>query len=110
MRRPAVVLGLTALACLAGCHGPGGTVTRTLTVEFQSADSAAARPVVIARCGHLPGVTNSPVATGDPNVILDYSHATNPQFAALTSCLGTLQQSQPELAIRAVVNHDGTDS
>jgi hypothetical protein len=103
---PAVVL----VSLLAGCHVPGGTVTRNFTVEFDTINSAAAQKVVIADCGHLPGVTDSPVAQGDPNVILDYSHASTPQFEALSACLNNLLAHQPKLQIRDVEDNDGTDT
>jgi hypothetical protein len=103
-----LLLGGTLL--LAGCHEPGGIVHRSITVEFVTADSGAARPVVIARCGHLPGVTVTATQQGDPNVILDYSRATTGQYEALTTCVTNLEESQPTLQIRDYTVDDGTDN
>lgn len=111
MRRAvAVPVVLAAGLLLAGCHTPGGVVTRDYTVEFQTSNSAAAQKVVIATCGHLPGIVDSPVQSSDPNVILDYSRATVPQEETALACLNALQMSRPDLQIRAVVNNAGTDT
>lgn len=111
MRRAVVVVAAFGLGTLlAGCHTPGGVVTRNYTVEFESSNSAAAQKVVIATCGHLPGIVDSPVQSSDPNVILDYSRASVPQEESALACLNTLQQTQPALQIRAIVDNGGTDT
>ncbi len=110
MRAVAVPAALACGAVLAGCHAPNARVVRTVTVEFVTANSGAARPVVIATCGHLPGVTVTPTEQGDPNVILDYSRASTGEYEALTDCITNLQETQPALQIRDYVGDDGTDN
>ncbi len=110
MRHPVAAAALVGLGLLAGCHSPGRGVAQTVVVEFVTADSTAAQPVVIAACGHLPGVTVDATAAGDPNVLLDYSHASTRQFEALTACVTNLQVTQPRLQIRDYRLDDGTDT
>jgi hypothetical protein len=106
----APVVALGCVAFLAGCHAPNARVVRSVTVEFVTADSGAARPVVIAQCGHLAGVTVTPTQQGDPNVILDYSNATTGEYETLTNCITNLQETQPALQIRDYTVDDGTDN
>lgn len=96
-----VAIGLPGLVLLlAGCHVPVGTVQREVLVEFTTPNSAAAKPVVIAQCGHLPGVTVFTSTSADPNVHLDVSKASDSQIGAVSTCLGNLQTAQPGLQIR----------
>lgn len=110
-RAAPAVLGLSGLAlCLTACHVPGGTVHREVLVEFVTPNSAAAQPVVISACGHLPGVSVEASATGDPNVHLDVTHTSVRELAAVTYCVAQLQAAQPALQIRDYRINDGMAS
>jgi hypothetical protein len=111
-RRPVVLaLGSAALAVgLTACHTPGGAVQRDVIVEFETYDSSAAKPVIVAACGNLPGESVDPGRSGDPNLILDVTHTTPNQLSAVTNCLGQLQANQPKLQIRAIELDDGLDN
>lgn len=110
-RTTTVALGLSGLAVtLTGCHVPGGAVHREVLVEFVTANSAAAKPVVVAACGHLPGVTADPSASDDPNVHLDVTHTSTRELAAVTYCVAQLQAAQPALQIRDYRIDDGIAS
>lgn len=104
------VLGLPVLAiCLTACRVPGGSVQREVLVEFTTPNSAAAKPVVIAQCGHLPGVAVFTSVSADPNVHLDVSKASDTEVGAVSACLANLQTSQPGLHIRDyLLNDDGS--
>ncbi|MGH3745686.1 MAG: hypothetical protein ACRDTP_12570 [Mycobacteriales bacterium] len=108
-RGPAfLAIGLSGLALvLTGCHMPGGSVQREVLVEFTTPDSAAAKPVVIARCGHLPGVSVQTTASADPNVHFDVGHASDRQIGAVVDCLSHLQATKPGLHIRDYLLNDG---
>lgn len=106
-RAASVAIGLSGLALvLTGCHVPGGPVQREVLVEFTTPNSAAAKPVVIAQCGHLPGVGVYHTASADPNVHLDVAHASDTQVGAVSACLGRLQTTQPGLHIRDFMLND----
>jgi hypothetical protein len=110
-RLAAIVLGSSAaLVGLAGCHTPGGAVKQSIIVEFVTYDSSAAKPVIIAACGHLPGETVDPGRAGDPNLILDVTHANALQQGAISKCIDDLQSSQPKLMIRTVEIDNGLDN
>ena len=106
---PALV-AVTAALGLAGCHTPGGAVKRDVIVEFITADSSAAKPVIVAACGRLPGEAVDPGRSGDPNLVLDVTHTTPNQLSAVTGCLSSLQTAQPGLHIRSVELDDGLDN
>jgi hypothetical protein len=105
-----VAIALSGLGVLlTGCHVPVGTVQREVLVEFTTPNSAAAKPVVIAQCGHLPGVSVFTSTSLDPNVHLDVSKATDTQIGAVSTCVGNLQTAQPGLHIRDFyLNDDGS--
>lgn len=100
------VLSLLAI-CLTACHVPGGSVQREVLVEFTTPDSGAAKPVVAAQCGHLPGVSVQTTTAADPNVHIDVGHASDRQIGAVVSCLQDLQSSRPQLHIRDYLLNDG---
>ena len=110
-RAAVVVIGLSGLGLLlTGCHLPGGAVHREVLVEFVTANSSAAKPVVIATCGHLPGVSVDPSVSGDPNVHLNVTHTSTQQLAAVTYCVAQLQAAKPALQIRDYRIDDGIGS
>lgn len=112
MRRPAAVIlvGFAAGLMLTACHTPGGAVRRHVIVEFVTPDSAAAKPVIAAACGRLPGVAVEAGRQADPNLVLDVTHATARQLSGVTGCLSRLQASRSDLRIRSVELDDGLDN
>lgn len=100
--------GLALLAgVLTACHVPGGSVQREVLVEFTTPYSGAAKPVVAAQCGHLPGVSVAQSTAADPNVHLDVAHASDRQIGAVVTCLTNLQSAEPGLHIRDFLLNDG---
>lgn len=106
-RATPAAIGLIGLASfLTACHVPGGSVNREVLVEFTTPNSSAAKQVVIARCGHLPGVGIYSSPAADPNVHLDVTQASDQQIGAVSNCLTDLQSTQPGLDIRDFLLND----